>query len=216
MAIRIILVDDHELFREGLKKIIEEHADLEVVGEAGNGRDALKLVSKVKPDVVVMDIAMPDLNGIEATKLLLKDHPDVKVIVLSMHSDEQFVSELLVAGALGYVIKDAASSELIKAIRGSLHNKVFLSDKIATALVSQFVSKIRSSEDAEKTLLSGREKEILQLLAEGKSTKEIGDKLFISEKTVAAHRQNIMNKLGIFSLPELTKYAIRKGITFVD
>jgi DNA-binding NarL/FixJ family response regulator len=213
MQIEIVLVDDHKILRDGLKNVIEKIANMKVVGEADNGREALELCSKLKPKVVVMDIAMPGLNGIEATRQIVKENPECKVIALSMHSNKRFVTGMINAGAFGYMLKDADASELIKAINTVVANKKYVCNKISGVVLNKEV--INNTEE-EETDLSQREKEILQLIAEGKSSKEIGTILFLSSKTVDTHRKNIMDKLELRTLPELTKYAIRSGLTSLD
>ncbi len=212
MDIEIILVDDHTILRDGLRNVIEKVAHLVVIGEANNGREALKLCAELKPDIVIMDVAMPDLNGIEATRQIVQANPECKVIALSMHSDKTFVKGMLKAGAYGYMLKDADSGELIKAIKTVSSNKKYICSKISGIVLNELLN---NSQDKEIGL-SQREKEILQLIAEGKSSKEIGEMLFLSSKTVDTHRKNIMDKLELRTLPELTKYAIRSGLTTID
>jgi len=209
--INIILADDHRILREGLKSIIEEKAHMVVIGEASNGREAIKLCMKYSPDVLVIDVSMPDLNGIEATKHILRNQPDIKVIALSMHSSKIFIQSMFFAGAFGYLLKDGESSELITAIESVMQHKKYLSKSIN----QEFISELKRGKEIESEL-SGREKEVLQLIAEGKSSKQIGEILFLSSKTVDVHRNNIMKKIGLFSIPELTKYAIKKGLTSLD
>ncbi|WP_159517801.1 response regulator [Sunxiuqinia indica] len=212
MQIEIVLVDDHKILRDGLKNVIEKIANMKVVGEADNGREALELCSKLKPKVVVMDIAMPGLNGIEATRQIVKENPECKIIALSMHSNKRFVTGMFNAGAFGYILKDADASELIKAINTVIANKKYVCNKISEVAINELIN----NSEEEETDLSQREKEILQLIAEGKSSKEIGTILFLSSKTVDTHRKNIMDKLELRTLPELTKYAIRSGLTSLD
>lgn len=210
--IEIIIVDDHGLLRAGLKNIIEQKANMIVIGEASDGRDAIKIVSKLKPDVVVIDVAMPGLNGIEATKQIHKNNPEIKVIGLSMHSGKQFIQGMFKAGAHGYLLKDGDSDELLKAISTVIENKKFLSKDID----QQFLTVLDNGKVEEKTILSSREKEVLQLIAEGKTSKEIGEILFLSPKTIDVHRNNIMKKIELYTIPELTKYAIQSGLTTID
>lgn len=213
MGIKIILADDHKILRDGLRNIIEKSVEMSVVGEAENGRQAMELCSKLKPDVVVMDVAMSGLNGIEATKQIVAENADCKVIALSMYSDKRFVKGMLDAGAFGYILKDAASDELIHAIKTVLANQKYVCQKISKIILTELFN---SPQGNDEKVLSIREKEILQLIAEGKSSKEIGEILFLSSKTVDTHRKNIMDKLELRSLPELTKYAIRSGLTTLD
>ena len=216
MSISVIIVDDHKIMRDGLRTILENESDIEIIGEAENGREAVKLIANKIPDVAIMDIGMPEMNGIEATRQIVKDIPDVKVIALSMNYDMQFVSGMLKAGAKGYLLKDCAGSELVSAIKTVHTNNTYISQDITNTLINDY-SKYQTLDHApEETILTSRENEILQLLTEGNSTKQIAQELFISVKTVEAHRANIMHKLEIRNLPELTKYAIRKGITSLD
>jgi DNA-binding NarL/FixJ family response regulator len=214
MSIRILLVDDHKLFRQGLCALIEKQSDMEVVGEAEEGRKAVRLVQKLKPNVVIMDISMPDLGGVQATRQILKQSPNVKVVALSMYKDSQFVIEMLRSGASGYLLKDCAFEELARAIRTVTDNKTYLSPAISGDVVEDYLHRLKKA-DVPK-VLSNRELEVLQLLTEGKSTKQIALKLHISAKTVETHRRQIMNKLDIHTIAELTRYAIRERLTFYD
>lgn len=211
-TVKILLVDDHKIMRNGLRKIIESNSQFEVIGEAVNGREGIKLCEKEKPDVVIMDIAMPDLNGVEATHQILSTNPDIRIIALSMHANKQFVAGMLKAGAYGYLLKDCDSDELITAIQMVSRNQKYIAQTISSLLINEYLQTLTENESE----LSGREKEILQLLTEGKSSKEIADILFLSFKTVDAHRKNIMDKLNLRTLPELTKYAIKSGLTTLD
>lgn len=208
----ILLVDDHKILRDGLKSIIEEKTHLSVIAEASNGRDAVKLCRKEVPDIVIIDVSMPDLNGIEATKQILKNNPEIKVIALTMYSSKQFIQEMFAVGAYGYVLKDGDSDELIRAIESVSQNQKYLSKKINKDCLLQ----LKRGNNITSKELSGRENEVLQLIAEGKSSKEIGGILFLSSKTVDVHRNKIMKKINLFSIPELTKYAIKKGLTSLD
>jgi DNA-binding NarL/FixJ family response regulator len=212
----IIIVDDHKIMRDGLRIILEQESDLEIIDEADNGRDAVKIIMNKKPDIVIMDIGMPDMNGIEATRQIVKDLPEIKIIALSMHYDIQYVSGMLKAGAKGYLLKDCAGSELIIAIKSISNNNTYICQEITNSLINDYSKYQVLDQSSNESILTGRENEILQLLTEGKSTKHIAQKLFISVKTVEAHRANIMHKLEIRNLPELTKYAIRKGITSLE
>ena len=217
MNIRLVLADDHAMMREGLKSMIGKESDMQVVGEAENGKQTLDLVRKVAPHVVVMDIAMPDLNGIEATRKILKAKPTIKVVGLSGHPNRELVREMLKAGACAYVLKSRAYNELVRAIREVMNGKKYLSPDIARGVVDEYIEMSSSSgRNPAFVVLTDREREILQLLAEGKSTKDIADGLGISVKTVETHRLNVMEKLNLHSVAELTKYAIREGITSVD
>ena len=210
--IKILLVDDHKMLREGIRGIIERKAHMEIIGEASNGREAIKKSIKLQPDVIVMDVAMPELNGIEATKQILKINPDIKIIGLSMHNNKQLIKEIFHSGAYGYLLKDGDTSELITAIDTVVQNRKYLSKEIN----QEYLPASNSNEVVSKKILSSREVEVLQLISEGKSSKEIGELLFLSSKTVDVHRNNIMKKINLFTIPELTKYAIREGLTFLD
>jgi DNA-binding NarL/FixJ family response regulator len=215
MAIRILLVDDHKIIRAGLRNLIHNHNNMEIVGETDTGRTALKLAQKLAPDIIIMDISMPDMNGIDATRKIKTEIPNVKIIALSMHSDRKFVSGMIKAGASGYVLKDCAFDELVDAIKTTMTNHTYLSPAITDIVLEDYKHKY-SEDGTEDHSLTNREREIVQLFAEGMSTKEIAYKLAVSAKTVETHRLNIMSKLKISSIAELTKYAIREGITSVD
>ena len=212
MSIKILLADDHVILRHGLSQALQEEPDFEVVGQADNGYTALKLAGKLSPAVVVMDIGMPELNGIEATRLIRRDCPAVKIIGLSMHSNDKYVREMFGAGASGYLLKNCPFEELIKAIRIVMDGKTYISPSIGDLIVQDFVGKPDDSKSA-FSILSQREREVLQHLAEGKTTKQAALCLHISPKTVEAHRLNIMGKLGIDNITQLTKYAIQEGLT---
>ena len=216
MAIRIILADDHSILREGLKSLISKETDISVVAEAENGVVVLEQVRNLNPDVVVMDVAMPELNGIEATRQIAVEFPEIRVIALSMHSDRRFVIEMLRAGASAFVLKHAAFEELIQAIHMVVAGNSFLSSSIVDVVVRDYVKKLGGTDSPAYNQLTNRERQVLQLLAEGHSTKEIAFTLNVSAKTVETHRLNIRDKLGIDSLAELTKFAIREGLTTLD
>ncbi len=216
MTIRVILADDHKIMREGLRALLEKQQNFEVVAEAENGLDAVQLTKKLRPHIVIMDIGMPGLNGIEATRQIIADVPSTKVIALSMHSDKRFVIEMLKAGVSAYLIKDSASEELASAIRTVLVNKPYLSPKITGVVLKDYLNTLSKTEPSAFTLLTPREREVLQLIAEGRTTKQIATVLFVSVKTVDTHRQQLMEKLNLRSVAELTKYAIREGLTSVD
>jgi two-component system response regulator NreC len=213
MNIKIILADDHQIVRQGLRTLLAAEPDMEVVAEADNGRAVLKLAQELVPNVVIMDISMPDMNGIEATRQILADSPGVKVIALSMHSDSLFVLNMLKAGASGYLLKDCALEELVKAIRTVVAKKTYLSPGISDIVIKDFVSGRAATDTSAFAILTAREREVLQLMAEGKNTNQIADFLCISIKTVEAHRKQMMNKLDLHSVAELVKYAIRQGLT---
>ena len=216
MSIKIMLVDDHRIMREGLRSLIAKQPDMEVVAEAENGRAAAKLTRRFRPDVIVMDINMPDLNGIDATRQIVAEFPGTKIIAFSMHTDHQFVAGALKAGVSGYLQKDSAFEELDRAIRSVIANQTYLSPKIAGDVVIGYVGKLLADESAAPAVLTDREREVTQLFAEGHKTKEIAGRLNLSVKTIETHRRKIMEKLGIASIAELTKFAIREGITTLD
>jgi len=213
MSIRIILADDHKIVRNGLRSLIEKEGDMEVVAEAEDGRTAVQLAVQLSPQVVLMDIAMPGLNGIEATRQIIASAPQIKVIALSMHADKRYIMEMLKAGASGYLLKDSAFEELAGAIRTALKNKTYLSPPVSEIVIGDYVQQLQKSNGSVFSVLAAREREVLQLLAEGSSTAKIADQLHVSVKTVETHRQHIMEKLNIRSVAELTKYAIREGLT---
>jgi DNA-binding NarL/FixJ family response regulator len=213
MDIRILLADDHRLMREGLRSLLEEQPDMSVVGEAENGKLAVQMAAKLMPDIVIMDISMPGLNGIDATCQILANSAKAKVIALSMHTERRTVLEMLNAGASGYLLKDCAFEEVIQAVRIVASNKTYLSPKITEIVIKDYVHRIPKSEISSLSGLTSREREVLQLLSEGKKTKEIAELLKVSIKTAESYRQQIMDKLDIHSIAELTKLAIREGIT---
>jgi DNA-binding NarL/FixJ family response regulator len=213
MSIKILLVDDHRLMRYGLRSLISHTPDMEIVAEAENGRVAVELARELSPDVIIMDIEMPDLNGIEATRHIVTESPEIKVIVLSMHSDRQVIAEMLKAGAKAYLLKDSEPDELVKAIQTVVANKTYLCPEIADVVAKSYVEYLLTSECSVSSILTPRECEVLQLLAEGKTTKEIADHLCISANTVETHRRHIMDKLDIHTISGLTKYAIRHKLT---
>lgn len=216
MTIRIILADDHRIIRDGLKALLRAEADFEVIAEAEDGRTAVRLATELSPDVVVMDISMPDLNGIEATRQITADGKGTKVVALSALSDGKIVSSIIDAGASGYIPKDAAFEELATAIRSVISERVYISPQVTGALVDRMRTQSLHADKSIFNLLSPREREVLQLLAEGKATKETARELRVSVKTVETHRRNMMEKLNIHSVAELTKYAIREGITALE
>ena len=216
MRTRVLLVEDQKITRQGLRSLLDTNTAIEVVGEAESGRKAIELTKKLRPEVVIMDISMPDLNGIEATRQIMADDAKLKIIALSMHADRQYVAKMLEAGASGYLLKDCAFDELEIAIKTVMKNHTYLSPKIAGVVVKDYVVRLTASEALAQTELTPREREVLQLLTEGKTTKEIAYRLKLSGKTVEAHRKNIMEKLDVHSVAELTKYAIRHGITSLD
>jgi len=208
-----LLADDHKLIRAGLRLVVDQQADLSVVGEADDGRQAVEMAKSLKPDVVVMDIGMPNLNGIEAARQIMEIRPDAAVVMLSMHSDEGYVLRALGAGARAYLLKDSATTDLVQAIHAVVEGKSFFSPAVSKVLLQDYMRKLRRSgaEDS-YDLLSPREREVLQLVAEGKSNKEIAGLLNLSVYTVETHRAKIMQKLNLKGVPELILYAVRKGI----
>jgi DNA-binding NarL/FixJ family response regulator len=216
MSIRILLADDHKIIRDGLRSLLEKEPDLEVIAEAGDGTTTVKLARKLKPEVVIMDITMPDLNGIEATRQIMAELPNVKVIALSMHSDRRFVVGMLKAGASGYLLKDCAFDELIHTVHTVVKNRTYLSPRITNIVVDDYLRQVSTTNSSVISVLTAREREVLQLLAEGKTTRQIADHLYLSVKTIETHRRQIMDKLDIHSIAELTKYALREGLTSLE
>jgi len=216
MVTKILLADDHKIIRDGLQSLIEKEPDMEVVGEATNGRSIIQLTYELTPNLIVMDISMPDLNGIDATRSIIEAFPDIKIIALSMHFNKQYVLEMFKAGASGYLVKDCAIEELVKAIRTVMADQTYLCPQIATVVVKNFVHQVPDSEPSVFSVLTSREREVLQLLAEGNPMKEIAYQLNISIKTISLHRQHIMNKLDIHNFADLIKFAIREGLTSLE
>jgi len=210
--VQALLVDDHRIMREGLRSLLETRG-IHVIGEAGDGRTAVEMATELHPDVVVMDITIPLLNGIDATALIMNNVPTTKVIALSMHSDARVVDQMLKAGALGYVLKDSVVDDLLTAVHTVLDGQPYFSPRIAQIVLNGYLNPEQKTETSTPQLLSSREREVLQLFAEGHSTKEIAQALFVSIKTIEKHRQNIMDKLQFHSIAEMTKYAIREGLT---
>jgi len=213
MGIRVALADDHKIVRDGLKSLLDQCPDIEVAAVADNGRQLLAMVETAQPDVVLLDVSMPEMNGIDVVRKLSASCPTVKVVMLSMHSDRRFVTESLNAGARGYLLKDSAFEELVMAIVAVNSGEFYLSPKIAGVIVQDYLRKNSSPVETAFSLLTNREREVLQHIAEGKSTKEIAFNFNVSVKTVETQRQQIMKKLNMFSVAELTKYAIREGLT---
>jgi len=213
MPTRILLADDHAIIRQGLCSLLEKQADIEVVGAVEDGQKAMELVRELSPDIVIMDISMPNLNGIDATSKIVSRTGNVKVIALSIHSSRRFVTEMLKAGASGYILKECLFNELLDAIQTVRKGGIYLSPRITGVVVDDYVKRLSGEYQPESPGLTEREREVLQLLAEGKSTKEIALHLHVSAKTVESNRRNIMDKLGIHSVAELTKYAVREGLT---
>jgi two-component system response regulator NreC len=216
MKTKVLLVDDHTLMRQGLAALLATAPDVDVVGEASNGREALDLVRKLTPDVVVMDVGMPELNGIEATRRIRAEDSRVRVVALSMHADERYVQHMLEAGACGYVLKIAAHDELLRAVRAASLGKTYLSPEIAGSVVERSTGANPQRQVSAFSSLGAREREVLQLVAEGKTSGETAKQMHISIKTVETHRRNIVQKLGLHGTAELTKYAVREGLTSLD
>jgi len=211
--VRLLVADDHKIFRQGIKKLLEEEPDLQVVGESADGRETVKKATELKPDIVLMDIAMSNLNGLEATKQIKKVLPEVKVIMLTMHKNEEYVLQSFQAGASGYILKEGAVEELVSAIRSISADKSFLSPTVSKTLVDAYLRKMETGKtETPFDLLTDREREVLQLIAEGYTNREVAKQLFISVKTVEAHRAHIMQKLNIHDIAKLVKYAIQKGL----
>ncbi len=211
--IKVLLADDHAILRAGLKMLLDAESDMEVVGEAESGAVAIEETRKLKPDVVLMDITMPELNGLHATKEIIKTHPDVKVLVLTMHDDEGYLRQFLSAGASGYVVKKAVDTELTAAIRAVYRGEIFVYPSLAKVVVEEYLGKLVEPERQTNQYhpLSGREKEVLTLIAQGYTNKEAANKLHISVKTVETHRARIMEKLQLRTRAELVRYAIQEG-----
>jgi DNA-binding NarL/FixJ family response regulator len=216
MSIKVLLVDDHTIIREGLRSLLEKEPNMEVVADTDNGRKARDLVRELSPNVVIMDITMPGLNGIEATRQITAESPHVKVIALSIHSKRRYVADMLSAGAAGYILKECLFDELVKAIQAVVAGGQYLSPRITDVVVSDYVKRLSATAYSPLEALTTREREVLQLVAEGKSTKQIALELHVSTKTIEANRRQIMEKLNIHSVAELTKYAVREGLTTLE
>ncbi len=213
MSIKVLLVDDHRIVRHGLRALMEKETDIEVVSEASSGRDAVQLAGEISPDIIVMDIAMPDMNGVDAARRIIADNPECKILVLSMLGDRRFIVEMFSAGVKGYLLKDCAADELVRAIRAIYQGEMYLAPQITGIVIKDFIKIIPEASSETSPVLTSREREVLQLIAEGKNAKEIAFILSVSSKTVDTFRQSIMKKLGLNTVAELTKYAIREGLT---
>jgi DNA-binding NarL/FixJ family response regulator len=213
MSIRILIADDHAIVRHGLSRSLQQEPDMEVVGQASEGHKAVELARELTPNVVVMDISMPDLNGIEATRLIRREAPETKVIGLSMHSAKRFVTEMFKAGATGYLLKDCEYDELAEAIRAVNRGKTYITPAVSEVVIESCIHPPQQEADGAFSVLTPREREVLQLMAEGHSTKQVARRLYISPKTVEAHRLKVMRKLDIDNVAQLTKYAIQEGLT---
>jgi len=212
--IRVLLADDHAVVRDGLRVLLEAAADIEVVGDAGNGREAVRRACEQRPDVIVMDIAMPEMNGVEATEQLQESAPAARVVILSMHSTSEHIFRALQAGARGYLLKDSAGSEVVDAVRAVNAGRRYLSQKIAAAVLDDYIAERRQSSPLDS--LSRRERQILQLIVEGRSSADVAQTLFLSPKTVETYRSRMMHKLGVSDMPHLVKFAIQHGVTQLD
>ena len=216
MSLDILLVDDHAIIRQGLHSLLEKQPDIEVVAEAEDGRRALELVRELLPDIVIMDVSMPGLNGIEATRQICDELPRIKVIALSIHSNRRFVTDMLKAGAAGYILKECLFDELVQSIQAVAAGDSYLSPRITGVVVDDYINRLSTASYSSLEILTSREREVLQLMAEGKSTKQIALELHVSNKTIEANRRQIMSKLDLHSVAELTKYAIREGLTTLE
>lgn len=217
MGVKIFVADDHKIMREGLRALIDKEMGMEVAGETDSGQATVRMARELRPDVIIMDIGMPDLNGMEATRQIMMDNREVKVLALSMHSDRRYVTEMLRAGACGYVLKDGAFEELIRAIRTVVTDRIYLSPDVAGGVVESHVRhQVADGQKSAFMILTNREREVLQLLAEGHTTRGIASTLCLSVKTIETHRRNIMEKLDLHSMAELTKYAVREGLTMLE
>ena len=216
MSIRILLADDHKIICEGLRSLISKQSDMEVVGEANTGLSAVQLTEKLLPDLIIMDIGMPELNGIEATRQIVSKFPGVKVVALSIHSDKRFVVEMLKAGVSGYLLKDCVFEDLTNAIHSVVRNRIYVSSKLTEPMIKDYVHLFQMDKLSVFSVLTHRQRQVLQLLSEGETTMEISMRLNISVKTVETYRQQIMDKLNLHSIAELTKYAIREGLTSLE
>ena len=215
--IRVLLAEDHTIVRKGLRLLLDAESDIEVIGEAEDGREAIRKVEKLHPNIVVMDIAMPGLNGLEATRRIKKRFPDVEILILSMHATEEYIFQILRAGALGCVVKQSAPSELVSAIKNVWQGELFLSATISKRVIAEFIQRgERTTEQDSHDQLTDREREVLQLIAEGHSNRQIAESLHISVKTVETHRAHVMDKLDIRGTAGLTRYAIRTGIISLE
>jgi two-component system response regulator NreC len=214
--IKVVVADDHTILRQGIKALLDNQEEIEVVGEAKDGREAIKAIEALSPDVILMDIAMPGLNGLEATRRIKKKFPMTKVVVLTMHTNEEYIFQILNAGADGYLVKETAFQDLISAINSVHRGEAFMSPSISKKVMTDYIQRAQGEEKVGFDTLTTREREILQLVAEGNSNKKIAAALFISPKTVETHRAHIMDKLNIHDRAGLIKYAIRKGMINLD
>ena len=214
--IKVLVADDHTILRQGIKALLDNQEGIEVVGEAKDGREAIKVIEELLPDVIMMDIAMPGLNGLEATRRIKKKFPKMKVLVLTMYANEEYIFQILNAGANGYLVKETAFQDLISAIKAVYRGESFMSPSISKKVVNGYIQQARGDKKKSCEVLTHREREVLQLIAEGNSSKKIAEALFISPKTVETHRTHLMDKLNIHNRSGLIKYAIRKGMVDID
>ncbi len=216
-AIRVLLVDDHTILRAGIRALLAAEADITVVGEAADGQEAVEKADALRPDLVLMDVVMPRMNGLEATGLIKRRDPAVKVLVLSMYDDDEYVQQVIQAGASGYLLKGIVADDLVRAIREVHAGSSFLNPSVAAKLIEDYVRRVRGEEDAPaREPLTAREREVLTLIADGNSNQAIADSLCLSRKTVESHRANIMRKLGLHDVTELVKYALRTGLITLE
>lgn len=213
---KVLIAEDHGVVRQGLRALIEDKPDIEVVGEAEDGLKVVELAKQLSPDVILMDITMPNLNGVEATRFIREENPNIRIIALSVHFDKHFVLEMLRAGASGYVLKSYLFDEVLRALRAVNADQHYLSPKITDIVLDDYIPFISKANESKGEHLTARERQVIQLLAEGKTTKQIALHLHVSPKTVDSNRRQVMNKLGISSVAELTKYAIREGLTSAE
>ncbi len=216
MGIRVLLVDDHKIVREGIRSLLEKQSDIEVIAEAGDGRTALRKAQEMSPDIVIMDVAMPEQNGIETTRQIIAKNPNIKVIVLSMYSNKRFIEEMLSAGASGYLLKECVFEELVHAIQNVASGGSYLSSVAVDLVVKGYFHQLDKSKLSAFSVLTTREREVLQFLTEGKTTKDIAGILCLSIKTIETHRQKLMAKLDIHNLAGLIKYALREGLSSLE
>ena len=216
MPIRVLLVDDHQIVRIGLRSVLEKEGDFEIVGEAKDGFEAVRLVRQLTPHVVVLDVSMPGMNGTEAARKIKSEAPDIKIVVSSMYDRREFVLDLLRAGVNAYILKTDAAEHIVPAIRTALREEIYLVPRVTAALVGDCLDRRGVIEATGRMLLSGRERQVLQLIAEGKTSKQVAQMLGVEESTVVVHRRNIMGKLNLHSVAELTKYAVQQGITSLE
>ena len=214
-VLRILIADDHEVARRGIRALLESHPGWEVCAEAADGREAVNAANKLKPDLVLLDIGMPSLNGLDATRQILAADPDTRVLILTMHDSEQVVREVLAAGARGFLLKSDAGRDLVAAVEALQHNRTFFTTKVAQLVLEGYLRPDPESDRSLRSVLTPREREVIQLLAEGKTTKEVATTLNLSVKTAETHRTNLMRKLDLHSVVDLTLYAVRNGIVHV-